>query len=136
MGSHFTNDDLVKESRMSEDYFFEKTFSGIRDGKKIYEITLTPRPDAPVVWGKIVLVVSQENLVPLNEKYFDESGKLMREMVLSDVKKIGDRHVPHRFKMSPMDKPEEYTEIIYKKIKFDIPIEDKVFSIQNLERSY
>ena len=33
MGSDFTNDDLVKESRMSEDYDSELTFEGMREGK-------------------------------------------------------------------------------------------------------
>lgn len=31
MGSHFTNDDLIKESRMSEDYDATITFEGIRN---------------------------------------------------------------------------------------------------------
>ena len=32
MGSHFTNDDLVKESPLVEDYDIEITFEGDRDG--------------------------------------------------------------------------------------------------------
>ena len=32
MGSHFTNDDLVKQSRMTEDYTFSITFEGMNDG--------------------------------------------------------------------------------------------------------
>ena len=51
MGSHFTNDDLVKQSRMTEDYTFSITFEGMNDGKEIIEITCLPNKVAAVVWG-------------------------------------------------------------------------------------
>ena len=53
MGSHFTNDDLVKESRIVDDYDFEISFEGAVDGVEVYEFTMTPRPEAPVVWGRV-----------------------------------------------------------------------------------
>ena len=52
MGSHFTNDDLVKDSQLVRDYFLEIAFEGDRDGAPVYEFLLTPRPEAPVVWGE------------------------------------------------------------------------------------
>ena len=53
MGSHFTNDDLVKESRLVEDYEIETSFEGTRvKVNRLWEFTLTPRPEAAVVWGK------------------------------------------------------------------------------------
>ena len=57
MGSHFTNDDLVRESRMADDYNFSITFEGIREGNAIIEITCIPYNDAAVVWGKVVVIV-------------------------------------------------------------------------------
>ena len=42
-----TMDDLVKESRLVEDY--EIAFEGERDGTEIWGLRLTPKPDAPVV---------------------------------------------------------------------------------------
>ena len=46
MGSHFTNDDLVKESRLIEDYDVELMFDGVRDGVTVWEFRLTPKPEA------------------------------------------------------------------------------------------
>ncbi len=48
MGSHFTNDDLVKESRMIEDYDIAIGFEGDRDGVEVWEFVLTPKPEAAV----------------------------------------------------------------------------------------
>jgi len=54
IGSHFTNDDLVKESGLIRDYDIEIGFSGSREGVEVWEFVLTPRPEAPVVWGKML----------------------------------------------------------------------------------
>ena len=64
MGSHFTNDDLVKESRMEEDYHVTISYEGVRNGRKIIEFQLTPKPDAAVVWGKVVLIVLEIDYTP------------------------------------------------------------------------
>ena len=52
MGSHFTNDDLVKESRLIRDYDIEIAYEGEREGVEVYEFLLTPHPEAPVVWAR------------------------------------------------------------------------------------
>ena len=44
MGSHFTNDDLVKESQLIDDYEVELVFDGDRDGVTVWEFRLTPKP--------------------------------------------------------------------------------------------
>jgi hypothetical protein len=50
MGSHLTNDDLVKEARLEEDYDVTISFEGERDDQNIIEFLLIPKPDAAVVW--------------------------------------------------------------------------------------
>ena len=134
MGSHFTNDDLVKESRMSEDYDLEVTFEGKREGIEIYELTLTPKPDAPVVWGRIDYIVQSEDLIPLSAEYFDEDGNPARSMVLSDVKEMGGRKIPTLMTLVPADKPDEKTVIRYMDMEFDLDLNEDFFSIRNLSR--
>lgn len=134
MGSHFTNDDLVKESRLEDDYDFELLQKTAENGTLLYEITLLPKQEAAVVWGKIVITVQADDLVPVLEEFYDEDGVLVRRMTFGNVTVLQDRTVPLTLKIVPVDKPEEYTEIIYEKLLFDIPIEDDFFSLQNLKR--
>ncbi|MDX1778745.1 MAG: outer membrane lipoprotein-sorting protein, partial [Thermodesulfobacteriota bacterium] len=91
MGSHFTNDDLVKESTLANDYYHSITFEGERDGQEVYEITLLPKEEAAVVWGKIVILVRKDDLMPLYEEFFDENEKPVRKMTLTEVKMLGGR---------------------------------------------
>jgi outer membrane lipoprotein-sorting protein len=134
MGSHFTNDDLVKDSRLIRDYFIAISFEGERDGTQVYEFTLTPRLEAAVVWGKIVLEVRQADLMPTWQRFYDEEGKLVRELLLSDYKTMGGRLVPTRMVVRPVDKPGEQTRITYEDLTFDVAISDDTFSLRNLER--
>ncbi len=134
MGSHFTNDDLVKESRLIRDYSLEMAFEGDRYGTAVYEFLLTPRSGAPVVWGKIELEVRQDDLMPTWQRYYDEEGTLMRELRFSSYTTMGGHLVPARMVMQPQDKPNEQTVIIYNDLVFDIPISADTFSLRNLER--
>lgn len=134
MGSHFTNDDLVKESRMSEDYTAEIVFEGTRNGVAIYELVLIPKPEAPVVWGKIVIIVQKEELIPVKALYFDEEEQLIRTMSFADVRTMGGRKIPATLILIPADKPEERTFIKYDSMEFDIDLDESFFSMRNLSR--
>lgn len=135
MGSHFTNDDLVKESRLEDDYDFDLVEKTGEDGALMYEITLLPKPEAAVVWGKIVILVRADNFVPVLEDFYDEDGTLVRKMTFGNLAVLNDRTVPLSLRIVPLDKPGEYTEVIYDKLLFDIPLKDDFFSLQNLKRS-
>ncbi len=134
MGSHFTNDDLVKESRMSEDYDSEVTFEGSRDGKNIYELTLHPKPEAPVVWGRIEITVIQETLIPTRSLYYDEDGGLSRTMIFDEVKTLSGRLVPTVMILVPEDKPEERTVITYESLELGLGLKPDFFSRSTLTR--
>ena len=64
MGSHFSNDDLVKSNRLSEEFTYVK--ESLVDG--VYTIVCTAKPDAAVVWGKVVVKVRADK-IPLEVAY-------------------------------------------------------------------
>jgi hypothetical protein len=134
MGSHFTNDDLVKESRFSDDFDFSTTFEGARDGKEVIEITCIPKADAVVVWGKVIVEVERQSYVALRARYFDEELAPAREMVFSQVRTLQGRTVPTVMTIVPADKPAESTTVSYDEIAFDLPLADELFSQRSLQR--
>ncbi|MCW8983535.1 MAG: outer membrane lipoprotein-sorting protein [Gammaproteobacteria bacterium] len=134
MGSHFTNDDLVDESRMDEDYTPAVTFEGVRDGNDIIEFALIPKEDAAVVWGKIILTVFAKSLLPIEEIFYDEDGIETRRMSFSDYKVMSGRELPAVMRVTPTDKPDEYTEIIYETLELNVDLKDSLFSINSLKR--
>jgi outer membrane lipoprotein-sorting protein len=129
MGSDFTIDDLVKESLLTRDYSIYTSFEGNRGAVPVYEYTLTPKPDAPVVWGKIVLRIRAADSMPMWQGFYDEDGKLSRELTFSEYKKEGNRLIPTRMVMRPADKAGAQTTIDYEDIAFDVPIGEGTFAL-------
>ncbi len=134
MGSHFTNDDLVKESRFTGDYTFEITFEGRRDGREVVDITCVPKPEAAVVWGKVEVTVRGVDFLPLQSVYFDEDMHPARTMTFDDIKELGGRMLPSRLTVHPEDKPDERTVVTYQAIDFTVDLADSFFSLRTLRR--
>lgn len=134
MGSHFTNDDLVKESQMVEDYDIEIVFEGARDGEAVWEFVLTPKPEAAVVWGRVEHQVRQRDVMPTWARYYDEDGNLSRTMTFAEFQTMGGRLVPSVMTVTPVDKPTERTMVIYSDIVFDVGLDESFFSLRNLKQ--
>ncbi len=132
MGSHFTNDDLVKESSIVDDYDFEIAYEGDRDGVDVWEFSLIPKPEAPVVWGRVEEQVRKADMMPTWVRYYDEDGDLIRTIEFSDYQIMSGRLVPVRMSVIPTDKPDERTTLIYHELDFDVDIDESFFSLRNL----
>ena len=134
MGSHFTNDDLVRESQLIEDYDIEIAFAGDRDGDDVWEFRLTPKPEAAVIWGHLEFRVQQLDYMPLWSRFYNEDGELVRTMEYSEFTEFAGRLVPAVMDMQPHDKPGERTTIRYEELEFDLDIDESFFSLQRLQR--
>jgi len=134
MGSHFTNDDLVKESRREDDYDSVISFEGERSGQSILEFTLMPKPDAAVVWGKLTLTVLAQDYIPLTEIYYDEDMAVARTITFTEVKPLAGRLRPAVMKVVPADKPDEFTELVYRSLELNVDVSDALFSLSTLRR--
>lgn len=134
MGSDFTNDDLVKESSILEDYTHKVLGTVTIDGQAMYQVEATARPEAAVVWGRILYWVKKSDFVPLKQEFYDERGELVRTMSFSDVRSIGGRRVPTRWEMRPRAKPGNVTIIALRNAVYDRPIDAEVFTQRNLQK--
>lgn len=131
LGSDFTNDDLVKESSIVTDYTHKLLSKPGADGKGSYVVEAMPKPDAAVVWGKIVYEV-RDDFVPLKEEFFDEHGRHVRTLTYSDIKKYDGHDVPTKWEMKPMDKPGKSTTIVLKTVSYDKPMDSAIYTMRNL----
>ena len=134
MGSDFTNDDLVKESSKVDDYTHSILRKENYDGYECYVIESIPKPDAGVVWGKIISWISEKEYYQLKAEFFDEDDYLVKTFLGTEIKKMDDRTIPTHWEMVPEDKPGEKTVMIYEKMDFNIDVKESFFSEQNMKR--
>ena len=130
MGSDITNDDMVKQSSIVEDYDAKI----IKKEEKIATIELTPKEDAAVVWGKIISRIDLDTYTSQKDLFYDEEGSIVRIFTYKDVKKYGKYYSPTVWKISPANKPGQYTEILLENIKYDINISSQYFRKSALKR--
>lgn len=134
MGSDFSNNDLVEESSIVTDYNHSLIGDSTLSEYPCYKIVMKPKPQAPVVWGKLISYISKDEYLQLRTEFYDEDGELIKAMEGSDIKQIGGRTIPSKMEMIPMDKKGQKTVLTYKDIEFNINISDNFFSIQNMKR--
>lgn len=133
MGTHFTNDDLLRETSYREDY--EARLDWVEeDGDRLLRVVMTPRPEAPVVYTRLHFLLTPGDWVPVRWDYLDE-GEVIRKIHFEDVRRIAGRELPLRMVVRPMDAPEEYTEILYEGLELDIPLDPGLFTRQGLRRA-
>jgi outer membrane lipoprotein-sorting protein len=131
MGSDFTNDDLVKEFTFFKDYLFEMT--SIENPQPGLEyVKCTPKKGRAIVWGHIIVAVREKDSIPLWYKYYDEKGKLMREIFYKDEKVFSGRTIPAVMELIPTHKKGHKTVIRYLNATFDTKIDKTIFSLRNL----
>jgi outer membrane lipoprotein-sorting protein len=134
MGSDFTNDDLVKESSVVDDYVHRIVRTETAEQSAAYVIEAIPKPDAAVVWGKILFWVRTADFIPLKEEFYSERGELVRVLTFSDVRAMGGRLVPTRWEMRPRDKPGHVTTVVLKEARYDQSLDPEVFTQRNLQK--
>lgn len=133
MGSDFTNDDMVQEVSLEDDYQQKLLGEAKVNGVSAYQLELIPNPDVPVVWGKLHYYVNKTNFLPVKQDFFDEKGKLVKYMSFSNVKKMHDRLIPTRMEMVPVTKKGHKTVLTYLDLQYDVKIPADTFSLRNLK---
>ena len=137
MGTDFTNDDLVREASLRED--FDVTLSGRSDKPEGLLIDLKAKPGSVGLWERIEYIVSPDGKLPLQAKYFDRKGRLSRIMRFDQVREFSGRRIPSHMILIPMDReekplPDQFTEMRYLELKLNAPVPEDTFSLARLER--
>ena len=131
MGSDFTNDDLVREVSLAEDYTVRRL-----DQPNTILLTLTPKQETVTVWSKIEVLVKKDDLMPIEQRYFNETNERVRTLTFDDIKVFSGKKLPARMTMVPHTKEGHKTIVTYLDLDFDQVIPDTIFSLRNLQKRF
>jgi outer membrane lipoprotein-sorting protein len=133
MGSDFTNDDILKESSVVNDYTHEITGEEVVDGRLCYKIMMVVKEEAAVVWGHQIRWIDKKDFLILRVQLYDQDGSLVRTESGSEIKTLDQRLIPSRLELVPAEEPGNKTIIDIKEIKFNVDIKESFFSQQNMK---
>lgn len=130
MGSHFTNDDLVKGNRVEELF----SLGLLQQTTDLAVIEARAKDNAAVVWGRIEYHLQLPQKVAFKVLYYDEDEVLVRQLEFSEFQTRGERLIPMRLVMTPEGGDGESTQVDYLELDLDAKVEPRVFSLQGLKR--
>ena len=134
MGSDFTNDDLVHESSLLED--FESELVGRSEDPEGWRVNLKAREETVGLWDRIEYVISPDGKYPREADYYDRKGRLARVMTFTEIRDFGERSIPARLELTPTDQKGHKTVMVYDDIAFNVEVPESMFSFSRLERMH
>ncbi len=133
MGSDYTNDDILRESSVVDDYNHSMEGTEIIDGHECWKIKLLAKEDADVLWGHQVWWIDRNEYIALKAELYDEDGYLVRSEKASELKMMDGRLIPTVLELVPAENEGYKTIVKIIEIKFNIKIEESFFSQQNMK---
>lgn len=133
MGSDYTNDDILKESSVVNDYTHKTEAEETIDSHICYRIRLTAKKDAEVLWGHQIWWIDKKEFIVMKAELYDEDGYLVRTEKASELARLDGRLLPTLIELIPVDNPGWKTVIRIKEMKFNINLDDNFFSQQNMK---
>ena len=134
MGSDFSNDDLVRQTSLANDFSHKILKSETLDGRDTYVIELIPNRDAAVVWGKIKTWIDKKTYIQIKVEFYDEDGYLINTIYGKNIKTISGRTLATRLEVLPEEEPGHKTIIEQNYIKFGVDLSSDFFTVRNIKR--
>jgi len=133
MGSDYTNDDILKESSVVNDYTHEIIGEEEIEGRPCYKIKLTAKEDAAVTWGSQIRWIDKKDYLFIRSELYDEDDYLIRTEIGSDIKIMDGRLIPTRLELIPAEEEGNRTIVVFESLEFNKPVDDSFFSQQNMK---
>jgi outer membrane lipoprotein-sorting protein len=133
MGSDYTNDDILRESSVVNDYDHTIEGSETIDGHDCWKIKLLAKEDADVLWGHQVWWIDKKEYITLKAELYDEDEYLVRSENASELRMMDGRLIPTLLELIPAENEGYKTIVRIVEIKFNLKIEESFFSQQNMK---
>lgn len=129
-GSDFSYEDMSSGS-IEEDYTYALLDEEKIDGTSCYKFELIPTESGPH-YSKLIYWGDKERFLTVRIDYY-EDGELLKRLKCYDVKKIDGHWYQMKLVMADLQEGGE-TVMETTEIKFDIDLDDKIFTTGNLKR--
>ena len=133
MGSDLSYEDALESDQLSSMYTATMTGETTAGGRRAYSVELRARsPKAK--YDRRVLTVDAERFVVLSEEMYARSGRLLKSMEATEVKRIGDRWYATTVVMVDKLRKDSSTTMVMESLRLDVAIDPSRFTRAALEK--
>lgn len=133
MGSDLSYEDMMDDRKLQEIYDAEITGEETLKGRKCYRLELKARVE-DASYQSQQLWVDAERFIPLKQQLYAKGGKLLKQVILSEVEKAQGRWFPMKMVYKDMLKEGDGTEFRVTSIRFNQEIPEYIFTKAALKK--
>ena len=134
-GSDFSYEDMGSGDVFVRDFTARRLKDEKMEGADCYTIELSRKKGSDSAYSRMIMWVRKENFVPIVIDYYDEddSDLLVKRLVQSNIQVIDN--IPTALKMVMYDQRNNtHTTMEFVEVKFNIPLEDAMFTERGLKK--
>lgn len=133
MGSDVSYEEALEADELFEKYEIEITGEEVFADRPCTIVTLTAK-DAQATYYQRKMWVDNERFVALKEEKYGKSGKLLKENLILEIEKVGDRFFPVKMEVRDKLRKGSKTILTMAEIQINEPLDEKMFTLQYLQR--
>lgn len=127
MGSDLSYEDMMDDRKLREIYDAAIAGEEIIDGRRCYRLQLEARVE-DASYQSQQLWVDAERFIPLKQQMYAKGGKLLKQVMLSEVEKVQGRWFPMKMVYKDMLKEGDGTEFDVTSIRFNQETPEYIFT--------
>lgn len=132
MGSDFSYQDIMESDKLTDLYNFKIIKEEEVDKRHCYVLEGIAREGVKVSYYRRISWVDKERFVGLKEELYAQSGRILKETRINEIKEIEGRWIPIYSVMENKLRKNTYTEFKITQIDFNPEIPEGTFALQSL----
>jgi outer membrane lipoprotein-sorting protein len=132
MGSDFSYQDIMESDKLTDLYNFEIIREDEIEGRICYVLEGIAKEGVKVSYYRRISWVDKERFVGLKEELYTQSGRILKETRINEIKEIEGRWIPIDSVMENKLRKNTYTEFKITEIDFNPEIPEGTFALQSL----
>ena len=132
MGSDFSYQDIMESDKLTDLYDFKIIKEEEIDKRPCYVLEGIAKKEVKVSYYRRISWVDKERFVGLKEELYAQSGRLLKEIKINEIKEIEGRWIPIYSVMENKLRKNTYTEFKITQIDFNLEIPEGTFALQSL----
>lgn len=132
MGSDFSYQDIMESDKLTDLYNFEIIREDKIEGRICYVLEGIAKEGVKVSYYRRISWIDKERFVGLKEELYAQSGRILKETRINEIKEIEGRWIPIDSVMENKLRKNTYTEFKITQIDFNPEIAEGTFALQSL----
>jgi len=129
--SDFSYEDMSSSDRRA-DYHCSLVADTVINGLSYFTIDMKPK-SSDISYSRVLFYVDKKTYMPLEGRFFDESGTLWKRLFMKNVSKVGAYWTAESIEMHNVLKGSR-TIMKTGRVEYDIPLDPELFSERTLKR--